>query len=616
MSHGKKNKQITAAPYSPTSEPEIQAITVLRTLIKLNKIHPHLSESDKTPNIDGYLELKDKNRVPIGKLEVQVKKLPKKFEKDPKFPCPTSLIKYAKYSTTIPVLLICVDVHHNKAYWISIDDLSFNESFKKVENGQKTITIHFPAENCIDGKNLAYFDYWKAIFDKYWLKIKEFDNLSEEYNLLRERSNPIIGVSNPEIREIHSYLDQLNNWLDFEFGIVKKTFFPNSWKVGFAYHEFDDERVTYEHYPIPMDKNDVQIKQIEENLEKEIRKTRLELISYFKGNPFRSNPTSLATKYIEDKVGLILKNHLLDHKVDEVFAREFVFAFIDNFHTQMGLEEKDRYSIKDIENGFFKYLPLWISEVVVHPHINSLYLRTGYHDPSFYLTLTPVTEREKIDENVRTKILNNYPIPFQKIGNKDFPFGIFQEMIAFLKTEKVQEIERVYSKKDHSRISSGPGPRWIWNVFSKINAERNLKIFFDHYPRIYNAIVEKNFPNIKSELPVFNGATLVIVVFDLKDEYSGPVGDFTYPFYYMYYLQSNDSHDLKIKFIPKDKFDNSDLEKSIENGRNIEVDGQPFKVIGAQGGCMDFIFENLPLFHFLYDSLQRNISSYFKNQKT
>ena len=283
--------------------------TVLRTLLKSNRIRPHLSEEDKTPNIDGYLELIDQNSIPIGKLEVQIKKLPDDVEEKPKFSCPTSLIVYARNSTTSPVLLICVDIHHNKAYWRSMDHFFIDPFTKMIDEGQASITIHFSPDNCLDGINLEYLENWKAIFDSYSLKLKNFDNLFEEHRLISERSNPIIEVNKLGIKGIHLYLDYLNRLLDREFNIVKRIFFPNSWKIGFAYHVFDDDHVTYEHYPIPIDKNDVQIKQIDKKLENEIRKTRLELIAYFKGNPIISDPKSLAYKYVEDKTNLILKNH-------------------------------------------------------------------------------------------------------------------------------------------------------------------------------------------------------------------------------------------------------------------------------------------------------------------
>lgn len=361
-----------------------------------------------------------------------------------------------------------------------------------------------------------------------------------------------------------------------------------------------------------MDKNDVQIKEIDDNLELEIRKTRLELVSYINSNPIIANPVKHATSYVETKLDEILKNKLLDHRVDTVLAREFVFSFVDNFHTQMGLEEKDEYSLDEIEIGFLKYLPLWISEVTSDPNIGSLYWRTGYHDPSLYLTLTPINERKKIDDIVRSKILSNTPIVFERTGDKKFPFGIFQEMLTYLKIENIQTINRVYSKKNYHRFPHSE-PRWIWNVFSKSDAEKNLKVFFDNYPRIFTAIIEKNFPRIKSDFPVFSGASLVLFVFDLKDEYSGHVGDFTFPYYYMYYLQSDDCTDLKIQFRDKDEFDNSDLAKDIESRRTIEIDGKIFKLFRGQGGCMDFLFDEFPLLTFLYDDLKQDVKSIFKN---
>ena len=395
-----------------------------------------------------------------------------------------------------------------------------------------------------------------------------------------------------------------------KFQIVKKNFFPNSWKVGLSYRVFDSEQVTYEHYPIPLDKNDVQIKHIDDNLEKEIRKTRLELIAYFKENPIKTDPKSLAEKYVKDKLEKILKHHLLDHRIDETLAREFVFAFIDHFNVQMGLGEKDIYSLQEIEVGFFKYFPLWVTEVSTIPHINSLYSRFGFHDPSLYLSTIPPKSRIEIAEKVQEKLKNNSEIPRVLMGNEKYQFVIFVDMLNYLKSQNINEIKRIFKKGDFTRLQTKAS--WIWNAFSRDDVVNNLKIFFENYRRIYNAIIEKNFPNLKNELSLFYGSNYVIVVYDVKDEYSGPVFGVKGPSIYMYFFTSERKQGLEINIISKEDFDKTQIIEEINSKNQIFISGQTFQYLTQNWSILEFIYEDRPIFHFLYDDLQCRFKNYFR----
>jgi hypothetical protein len=83
----------------------------------------------------------------------------------------------------------------------------------------------------------------------------------------------------------------------------------------------------------------------------------------------------------------------------------------------------------------------------------------------------------------------------------------------------VTEIQRVYDPPDYSRMPHGG---FIWEAYSKESVERNLNTFFSRFPSAYFPIVEQNFPLLKDRLAPFNGATRVIVVFDVKDHYKWP----------------------------------------------------------------------------------------------
>jgi len=63
------------AAYTTTDTEETMAVDIFKNLTDHKKVKLDVKERDKYPNIDGYIELVDDLRVPISKLEVQIKKL-------------------------------------------------------------------------------------------------------------------------------------------------------------------------------------------------------------------------------------------------------------------------------------------------------------------------------------------------------------------------------------------------------------------------------------------------------------------------------------------------------------------------------------------------------------
>jgi len=52
-------------------------------------------------------------------------------------------------------------------------------------------------------------------------------------------------------------------------------------------------------------------------------------------NPIKRRPKEYAIEIVKSKTLKIWGNRLLDHKGNEFLAREFIFAFIDNFSQQL-----------------------------------------------------------------------------------------------------------------------------------------------------------------------------------------------------------------------------------------------------------------------------------------
>lgn len=609
---------ISAAPCSPTQKSESFAITTLRYLLdkdrkKLDRVVYEFSEQDKKPNTDGKIQILNENQAPTCTLEVQIKKIRDNHEERPRVYCSKTIFGYANRPTLNPVLLIGVDIDHEMAYWIRIDISLAEQYLKQLKKNKKEILIELPINNCINGKNFEYIQKWETIYNTHLVRMQKYDELEEAYSLLKARANPIIGRQTPDIIAIHRHLDQLNHLLDTKFNIIKRIFFPYSWKVGFAYSKFDANSVTYTHYPIPSNKNDIQIKVIDETLEKELRKIRHIMVFDSKNNRILKNPNRVAKDFVTSKITTVLKNHLLDHQCNKILATEYVIAFIDHFSLQMGLEKKNTYSIAEIEFGFFKYLPVWTKIAYQNITVRNRLYRGGYHDPESYLIHILPKERPSIDEKVRKELAEKTEPEGFSLGNERYPFGIFLQMFTYLKAVNVEEISRIYEEKDPQRYRQESCS--IYNVYSQKNLEKNLNLLLINIQGVYSSIIKKNFPLLKKELPIFNGGNLIIVVYDLP-EICPPMGPF--PMWTIYYLKSeNFDQTVEIKILDLEKFRN-DPAFSVLGSKyeKFRYNGKTYTLFMRKHDLINPVYGDTPLFDLLYDLINDTLTDFLKINET
>lgn len=593
-------------PYSVTDKAETEAIDTLEALLNHDKVKSDLKKRDKYPNVDGYLELVDETRTPVGKLEVQVRKLPDGAT--PKLDIELSLLGYAESSTCNPVLVIGVDTKDKKAYWI---DTCYIESITKPGEGQKYVRITFPDQNIIDGKATTYLSRWGKIVKGHKAKLEDYADLKKDYDLLVKKATPLLGIHKAEFHNLHTFLDELNGLLDGKFQLVKKVYYPNSWKVGLTYYEYGERSLGYSLYPIPLDKNDVQIKEID----KELRGEFGNYTGHYAENPIKSRPLDYAHSIIENNILNILNNKRLVDGVDEFLAQEYVISFIDKFYMQLGFGEKDLYTIDEVEKAMRIHLPFWVDEAIkfmvevkrngVITPLDCLSKDLQYYDPQSFSFQILKEEIVEIEKRVQARIRNGEIIPNLPINNDKFPVEKVDSFFDLLKSRGFKEIKRIYAPKDYERNKERSS--FVWNVFSPEALERNLNTFFENLPRAYNNIIKANFPKLADDLPLFRGASRVIAIFDGKEEY---LSSRDAPTIKLYCLRMEEPEDLKIEIYRKDseaipKISHENFEKALE------MDGKKYKLVLESSGILDFIYKDLPMYEFIYENLEKNMQDYF-----
>lgn len=200
--------------------------------------------------------------------------------------------------------------------------------------------------------------------------------------------------------------------------------------------------------------------------------------------------------------------------------------FIDKFHIQLGLEIKREYTIDEIERAFYYYLPIWMDEALhiilsakrnnnEKPedcfHKDSIGRTFPYFDPVDLTRQIMKNELDAIKHKVTERLdQEKINIPSLLIGNEIFQFGILTEFFYSLKNQKIRKIERIYLPKDYSRIKRGG------DIFSPEAIEKNLKLFFDNLPLVYDNLLIQNFPLLKNELSHFKNISKILVIFEVK----------------------------------------------------------------------------------------------------
>lgn len=609
----KKEGKIRPAPYSHTDGAENQAVTIFKSLLDHEKVKDDIKTRDKYPNIDGYLDLVDETFRSIGKIEVQIKKL---FSVDPpKNNIKTSFLSHCEESI-LPVILIGVDVKNKKGYWLYIDK-NFTSQLKILDS-QKSITISYPKKNFIDGQNTEYIQAWKYIIRVRKIKLQNYDELKKSYDILSIKSNHALGILKNEFQNIHLFLDELNKLLNNEFSLIKRRYYPNAWKIGLAYYEYERNKVSYALYPIPLDKNDVQIKEVNEALRKQLKGEGLGFATHNAENPIDARPKEYAKEVIKFKTMNLLENRLLNHQGNQFLANEFITGFIDKFHTQLGLQIKREYTIEEIERAFYHYLPIWIDEalgIIISAkrnknekledclHRDGIGRTLPYFDPDDLIRQIMSDEfdaiKYKATERLNQEKINISSLP---LGNDIFQFGIFTEFFSFLKNQDIRKIERVYLPKDDSRIK-----RSGWDILSPEAIKKNLKVFFDNLPLVYNNLLIQNFPLLKDKLSLFENVSKILVVFDVKEEYNEPGNP---PTIQIIYLSNKEEKDIKIEVFAESEGKIPGMD-SIYFRKGIEFGGRKYDIISGSTGILDFIYEDLPMFNYVYKMLEDNLKNYF-----
>ncbi|MFX1296068.1 MAG: hypothetical protein ACFFD2_14615, partial [Promethearchaeota archaeon] len=430
----------------------------------------------------------------------------------------------------------------------------------------------------------------------------------ENLEKLKKNSQIFKKLDKYEIRKIHLFLDEINNLLDTQFPVIKEKFFPNIWKIGIKISKTEqDDRLRYSFNPISWDVNEILIKEI----------SPLEWIKGVKKNFFLEwgsinkeiileEPKKYAIGVLSRIIKEIFDNKALYHQGNIFLANEFIFAAINKFKLQLGLEEKNEYTVDEIEKGLEIYLPLWVQQAtktISKDILFNMFKRNGYYDPKFMLFSCHKFQQDWINQRIKDK-LSQIPLKIPNIPfeNTEMPFRILREFLSFLKKRGVEKVHRLYRPPDYSRMKKPAD--LIYNKYEPEDLERNIRLFFQNLIPSYNTLLKNNFPELKDKLPYFYGATKILVEIDLKKYYHSR---YDVPTKTVLYLKNKEVTDLSVDILLKSE---GNIPDDVFVTKTLEYKGKNYSVLAGSFGILDFIFQDLPMFDTVYKILIDNLGRY------
>lgn len=598
------------AKYPESSIAEIDAVKVFEAILDHTFVKSDIKILDKVPNYDGFIELTNPDQTPIGKIEVQIKKLPDKDLSSPKYQCEAEFLSYCQNSI-LPVFLIVVDLKSKVAYW-KFMSRDFIAALGLIPN-QKSKCISFDKDDIVKEGDHKYVSSWTTIIKECQKKLSTYNSLyvekekiKSEYKLLSENSECTMGLVDNKFSEIHTFLDFLNSKFDADFKFIKGIFFPGCWKIGFAFLRYQESDISYVLYPISQDKNDIQIKKINDQFLSKLQNSSQLWFTHYANNPVKNRPENYAFEIIYRRLQTVLKSRIMFAN-SIVTAQEFFFYFIDTLHIPLGISVCDEYNIAELRGALEKYFPVWLD---VSSRMNGVRLSDNDNSvqPSFILSQLSHEKTEKINREVERKLVEKKYIKITRpLGDDFYLFDIFSKILGYLESNKIKKVQRLFIPPDEKRIKD-KRTAFIWSYWSAEAVKKNIQVLFREVPNIYNLYVNTFFPQLKKELHFFeNFDRLVVIVREIKDEYNSIEDEPRIEYCYL----ANTAHKEEIIDVYFDSDKNAPILKATEIGQVIQLGNEEYKFLAKSWQRLDFIFGNLPITDFVYRELEERFRSYF-----
>jgi hypothetical protein len=570
---------IQPKPYPPTDSAEQNAKVVFENLVDRSIVKADIRTRDKYPNIDGTIELVDERQAPIGKFDIQLRSIPKG---QTSYPCETSLVAYST-SSTLPVLLICVDSANEYAYWKHIN--AAMPEFKGKET-QKSFTIHFLAASDGIDQTGTYIQKWIEITRDYQERIALYPMMSSQVANKLE-----LKAIDPKDRELFQrYIDTVNGLLDREFVVIKELLFPGTWKLGVGIVSSDQSHVQYQLYTIPYGTPSPLVCKLDRGFLFTHEWSPSAVFETLAPRDTISDPSGLGTDFVLERVRNAVEKTALPI-YGKVLSADILIAFVDLYHRLIGISPNlDHYLVQDLAYALNQHLVRMGAAIVrkITPGTGAGFVI----DLDWFSNYLATNRIEPITPNQPT-------VYFSFTSSINFPVRAPFDSLRYLLANKVVEIDRPFGRRD---LVLSQGRKWIWSGYSREKEIESVTYILKHSLEEYSAFVSGNrfhFPNS----PYFDSD--IAIVFEYE-----PVGTTSVrgPGLREHHID-NTSHLLpKLSIFVRDQ-----NHHCVDTSRfpNIELDGKVYSAHSSSSSIADFFFHRTPVLKLIYRMLSSDLKRHY-----
>ena len=598
------------APYPNTSGSESTSVVLFHTFLNRQLVKGYVTVMDKIPNSDGILTITGTDQIPVGRLDVQLKTLDRRKQKRPVFQCELELLSYAE-DEMLPVILIVVDQFNKRAYWRHLDYSLLEELSPKIK--ASTIALPMLKEQFLDGTNHEYIDAWKVILEKTKAKYANYDfvdsqrtALLREMGRLNQRIVPAFSLNQAEIREIHIFLDILNNLYDCEFKTVKQILYFNFWKIGIAIATYKYDTATFFIIPQSLTDNSPLIKEVKDPGQIQRDEIFLEdgaISLQWSGdrNSIKDTPFKTALRNVCKDVFKVVGK--IDLSItDEFAATEYLWAFVQAFHNFLGLsDENEHIATERLKVLLFAILPITIEQRVNFSGQvrDSNYSIDGYMGNKAKGYYNQILKAEVlITEGYLPKISVT-------LDSKTFDMKLVRFYLDYLIQLGIEKITPVYHD---IKVPGSPnfGP---WNGLIEENAFKNLKLILNAFTKVFPAFVHEKFAYLHRELELYREYQLIVYVWHFTPSKRA---------YVETYHCVTQQHIVNRFLLFRGDEENcpEELRSRQESPGSwfFTLDGVKYQILMKGSRTLWFMLDRFPLHSLMREELGEKLDQYFKSK--
>ena len=555
-----KNHMSYLAKISQTAQgvTEKKSVHFIERLLENYQVHDKIETENTGANIDGSIELLDKDGRIKGTVMVQVKTVNKTDEGKFRFPCPASLFAYAEVNSVV-VLLLAVDHSNEIVLWKHISRQLLEDNRDKEQ--QESITVHFSETERLSQENVVEtLNQWKLLSQNSVNTLVNAPLISKENEELREllinSQNPQFNLAFEDLCKIQLFSDTLNILYDKDLLFFKKHIIHDCWKTGLAIFKYEDHELIHSLFPIRYGENSLLIKQLPPSTLKDCRDPYVSMNC--EKNCIKDNPVLFAEEFVEKQIFKFVKEQNIIPDYDALlieYVRDICWQYPELNIKKEQFDYIERI-IQDLENRF--------------PGISNLSPNTTY-------------------------------------GHKNLNIGNLYDTVVLLKQRGYTKIPSVYPEHGHYGHTG-----FVSDFFSVETAFKKLQSVASIAHSALCRFISENIPLTQNGISKAN-----LIIYDL--DYSPRNNLNGLPLLNAYYFEDqNDKSKFKIEcYIHNDLHitDENNVKTIYDLSKidNINHNGRSYKIIKTEGCDINkYIFGHFNIISVFNELLQNHLIDYFK----